>query len=268
MRQVISSINVDTLVQPVPTIAVASIWILTKNIFIKVFRLRIGLRCVHVDTQMSSIFLRFFDQGLEVFNTTNTFTNISIVQVTRVVAFTTISFKENTLPKTICVEINFLDTIQGHKEWVLCLRTKVHRDTVSSDILDFFPTLRVVHDATISNGTILPVDFVVSIGIFGDNNLGTWQFLGVFWENNALISFFPLPLRAVNSDIVGISDCFFISCQTSPVIRTTTIAILRITPNTCSKLICRNKSIHVTLSQIFHWIGYIDMIIPADMGIV
>ena len=217
---------------------------------------------------MSSIFLRFFNQCLEVFDTTNTFTNISIVQVSRVMTFTTISFKENTLPKTICVEIDFLDTIQGHKEWVLCLRTKVHRDTVSSDILDFFPTLRVVHDATISNGTILPIDFVVSIGIFGDNNLGTWKFLRVFWENNALISFFPLPFRAMNSNIVGISNCFFIGCQTSPVIRTTTIAVLRIAPNTCSKLICRNKSIHVTLSQILHWIGYIDMIIPADMGIV
>ena len=217
---------------------------------------------------MSSIFLRFFNQGLEVFNTTNTFTNISIVQVTRVVTFTTISFKENTLPKTICVEIDFLDTIQGHKEWVLRLRTKVHRDTISCDILNFFPTLRVVHNATISNGTILPVDFVVSIGIFCDNNLGTWKFFGVLWENNALISFFPLPFRAMNSDIVGIPNCFFIGCQTSPVIRTTTVAVLRIAPNTCSKLICRNKSIHVTLSQILHWIGYIDMIIPADMGIV
>ena len=217
---------------------------------------------------MSSIFLRFFDQGLEVFNTTNTFTNISIVQVTRVVAFTTISFKENTLPKTICVEINFLDTIQGHKEWVLCLRTKVHRDTVSSDILDFFPTLRVVHDATISNGTILPVDFLVRIGIFSDNNLGTWKFLSILWEDKALISFFPLPFRAMNSNIVGISDCFLVSCQTSPVIRTSTVAVLRVAPNTCSKLICRNKSIHVTLGQVFHWIGYIDMIISADMGIV
>ena len=217
---------------------------------------------------MSSIFLRFFDQGLEVFDTTNTFTNISIVQVSRVMTFTTITFKENTLPKTICVEIDFLDTIQGHKEWVLCLRTKVHRDTVSSDILNFFPTLRVVHNATISNGTILPVDFVVSIGIFGDNNLGTWKFLGVFWENNALISFFPLPFRTLDSHIVGISNSLFECCQTSPVIRTTTVAVLRVTPNTCSKLVCRNKSIHVTLSQILHWIGYIDMVITADMGIV
>ncbi|CIV50144.1 Uncharacterised protein [Streptococcus pneumoniae] len=172
------------------------------------------------------------------------------------------------MPKTICVEIDFLDTIQGHKEWVLCLRTKVHRDTVSCDILNFFPTLRVVHNATISNGTILPIDFLVCIGIFSDNNLSTWKFLRVFWENNALISFFPLPFRAVDSYIVGISDCFFISCQTSPVIRTTTIAILRVTPNTSSKLICRNKSIHVTLSQILHWISYIDMIISADMRIV
>ena len=217
---------------------------------------------------MSSIFLRFFDQGLEVFDTTNTFTNISIVQVTRVVTFTTISFKENTLPKTICMEIDLLDTIQGHKEWVLCLRTKVHRDTVSRDILDFFPTLRVVHDATISNGTILPVDFVVCIGIFGDNNLGTWKFLRVFWEDNALISFFPLPFRALNSHIVCISNSLFECCQTSPVIRTTTVAVLRVAPNTCSKLIRRNKSIHITLSQVLHWIGYGNMVISTDMRVI
>ena len=217
---------------------------------------------------MSTIFLRFLNQGLEVFDTTDTFTNISIVQVTRVMAFATISFKENTLSKTICVEINLLDSIQSHEEWVLCLRTKVHRDTISCDILDFFPTLRVVHDATISNGSILPIDFIIRIGIFSDNNLGTWKFLGVFWEDNALISFFPLPFRTMNSYIVGISDCFLVGCQASPVIRTSTVAVLRVTPNTCSQLICRNKSIHVTLGQIFHWIGYIDMIIPADMGIV
>ena len=217
---------------------------------------------------MSSIFLRFFDQGLEVFDTTNTFTNISIVQVSRVMTFTTISFKENTLPKTICVEIDFLDTIQGHKEWVLCLRTKVHRNTICCDILDFFPTLRVVHDTTISNGTILPVHFLIRISIFSDYNLGTWKFFSIFWEDNALISFFPLPFRAMNSDIVSISDCFFVGCQTSPVIRATTVAVLRITPNTCSELICRNKSIHVTLSQVLHWIGYIDMIIPTDMRII
>ena len=217
---------------------------------------------------MSTIFLRFRNQGLEVFNTTNTFTNISIVQVTRVMAFATISFKENTLSQTICVKIDFLDTIQSHEEWVLCLRTKVHRDTISCDILDFFPTLRVVHDATISNSSILPIHFIVCIGIFSDNNLSTWKFLGILWEDNALISFFPLPFRTMNSDIVGISDCFFVGCQAGPVIRTSTVAVLRITPNTCSKLICRNKSIHVTLSQVLHWIGYIDMIISADMGIV
>ena len=188
--------------------------------------------------------------------------------MSRVVTFTTISFKENTLPKTICVEIDFLDTIQGHKEWILGLRTKVHRDTISRDILDFFPTLRVVHDATISNGSILPVHFIIRIGIFSDNNLGTWKFLGVLWKDNALISFFPLPFRAVDSYIVGIPNCSLIGCQTSPVIRTSTVAVLRIAPNTCSKLVCRNKSIHVTLSQILHWIGYIDMVISADMGIV
>ena len=217
---------------------------------------------------MSSIFLRFFNQGLEVFDTTNTFTNISIVQVTRVVTFTTISFKENTLPKTICVEIDFLDTIQGHKEWVLCLRTKVHRDTVSSDILDFFPTLRVVHDATISNGTILPVNFIIRIGIFSDNNFGTWKFLSVLWIYNPFISFFPLPFRTLDSHIVCISNSLFECCQTSPVIRTATVAVLRIAPDTCSKLICRNKTIHVTLSQIFHWIGYSNMIISTDMSVV
>ena len=182
--------------------------------------------------------------------------------------FTTITFKKDTLSKTICMEIDLLDTIQGHKEWVLCLRTKVHRNTVCCDILDFFPTLRVVHDATISNGTILPVHFLICISIFSDYNLCTWKFFGIFWEDNALISFFPLPFRTMNSDIVSISDCFFVGCQAGPVIRTSTVAVLRVTPNTCSKLICRNKSIHVTLSQILHWIGYFNMIIPADMRIV
>ena len=172
------------------------------------------------------------------------------------------------MPKTICVEIDLLDTIQGHKEWVLCLRTKVHRDTISCDILDFFPTLRVVHNATISNGSILPVNFIIRIGIFSDNNLGTWKFFGVLWENNALISFFPLPFRTLDSHIVCISYSLFEGCQTSPVIRTTTVAVLRVTPNTRSKLICRNKSIHVALSQILHWIGYSNMIISADMSVV
>ena len=217
---------------------------------------------------MSSIFLRFLNQSLEIFNSTNTFTNISIVQVTRVMTFTTISFKENTLPKTICMEINLLDTIQGHKEWVLCLRTKVHRDTICCDILNLFPTLRVVHDTTISNGTILPVHFLIRIGVFCDNNLGTWKFLRIFWEDNSLISFFPLPFRALNSHIVCISNSLFECCQTSPVIRTTTVAVLRVAPNTCSKLICRNKTIHVTLSQTFHWIGYSNMIISTDMSVV
>ena len=217
---------------------------------------------------MSTIFLCLLNQCLKIFNPTNTFTNISIVQVTRVMAFATISFKENTLTKTICMKIDLLDTIQGHKEWVLCLRTKVHRDTISCNILNFFPTLRVVHDATICNGSILPIDFIIGVGIFSDNNLGTWKFLGVFWEDNALISFFPLPFRTMNSNIVGISDCFLVGCQASPVIRTSTVAVLRVAPDTCSQLICRNKSIHVTLGQVFHWIGYIDMIIPADMGIV
>ena len=166
------------------------------------------------------------------------------------------------------MEIDLLDTIQGHEEWILCLRTKVHRDTISCDILDFLPTLRVVHNATVSNGSILPIDFIIGVGIFSDNNLGTWKFLGVFWEDNALISFFPLPFRTMNSNIVGISDCFLVGCQASPVIRTSTVAVLRVAPDTCSQLICRNKSIHVTLGQVFHWIGYIDMIIPADMGIV
>ena len=217
---------------------------------------------------MSSIFLRFLNQSLEVFDTTNTFTNIRIVQVSRVMTFTTVTFKENTLSKTICVKIDLLNTIQGHKEWVLCLRTKVHRNTVCCDILDFFPTLRVVHDTTISNGTILPVHFLIRISIFSNHNLGTWKFFSIFWEDNALICFFPLPFRALNSHIVCISNSLFESCQTSPVIRTTTVAVLRVAPNTCSKFIRRNKSIHITLSQVLHWIGYSNMIISTDMSVV
>ena len=172
------------------------------------------------------------------------------------------------MSKPICMKINLLDTIQSHKEWVLSLRAKVHRDTICCDILDFFPTLRVVHNATISNGTILPVYFLIRIGIFSDNNFSTWKFLSIFWEDNALIRFFPLPFRALNSHIVCISNGLFECCQTSPVIRTTTVAVLRIAPDTCSKLICRNKTIHVTLSQIFHWIGYSNMIISTDMSVV
>ena len=217
---------------------------------------------------MSSIFLRFFNQGLEVFNSTNTFTNISIVQVTRVMTFTTISFKENALPKAICMEVDLLNTIQGHKEWVLCLRTKVHRDTICCDILNLFPTLRVVHDATISNGSILPVHFLIRISIFSDNNLGTWKFLRIFWEDNALISFFPLPFRTLDSYIVCISNSLFECCQTGPVIRTTTVAVLRVAPNTCSKFIRRNKSIHIALSQVLHWIGYGNMVISTDMRVI
>ena len=182
--------------------------------------------------------------------------------------FTTITFEENTLSKTICMEIDLLDTIQGHKEWILCLRTKVHRDTVSCDILDFFPALRVVHDTTISNGTILPVHFFIRISIFSDHNLGTWKFFSVLWEDNTLISFFPLPFRTLDSYIVCISNSLFECCQTGPVIRTTTIAVLRVAPNTGSKFIRRNKSIHITLSQVLHWIGYGNMVISTDMRVI
>ena len=121
MCQVISCINVDPLVQPVPAIAIAAIWILTKNIFIEVFRFRISFRSVNVDTKICTILLSFLNQGLKVFSSTNTLSNICVVQVTRVMSLTTISFKENTLSKTICMEIDLLDTIQSHKEWVLCL---------------------------------------------------------------------------------------------------------------------------------------------------
>ena len=121
MSEVITSINIDTLVKPVPTIAVATIRIFTKNIFIKVFRLWIGFRSINVDTEVGTVFLSFLNKSLKVFNTTDTFTDVCIVQVSRVMSFTSVSLKKYTLTKTICMEVNLLDTIQGHEEWVLRL---------------------------------------------------------------------------------------------------------------------------------------------------
>ena len=183
-------------------------------------------------------------------------------------SFTTVTFKEDTLSKTICVEVNLLDTIQGHQEWVLCLWTKVHGDTVGSDIFYFFPTLRVVHDATVCNRTILPVYFIISIGIFCDDNFSTWKFLSICWEDNTIVCFFPLPFRTMDFNVVSITNSVLVGCQTCPVIRTTTVTVLWVAPYTSSKFICWNKSIHVTFGQFFHWIGYFDMVVTTYVSIV
>ena len=79
MSQVISCIDIDTLVKPVPTIAIATVSIFTKDIFIEVFWFRIGFWSVNVDTEVGTIFLSFFNKSFKVFRTTDTFTDIRVV---------------------------------------------------------------------------------------------------------------------------------------------------------------------------------------------
>ena len=56
-----------------------------------------------MDTQMSSIFLCFLNQGFEILNPTDPLSNIRIIQMPRIMAFTTIPFQQYTLSETICV---------------------------------------------------------------------------------------------------------------------------------------------------------------------
>ena len=74
-----------------------------------------------MDTEVGTVFLSFLNKSLKVFNTTDTFTDVCIVQVSRVMSFTSVSLEKYTLTKTICMKVNLLDTIQGHEEWVLRL---------------------------------------------------------------------------------------------------------------------------------------------------
>ena len=132
------------------------------------------------------------------------------------------------------------------------MRTEVHSNPVSNQIRNIFGPFRVIHNLTEGDGPILPVYLFVLIKVLGKDHLATWQFEGIFRINQFAIGPLIIIRRALNPNIVNACDALLEGGQTGKVFRTTTVAKLRVTPNTGSDFIRRDKAIHEAIGEVIH----------------
>ena len=126
-----------------------------------------------MNTDFSIIIMCYFNQILEIFYTTFTFCNIRIFRVRRIMAFISISFQHNCLWKSIRCKIYFFNIICCCKIWIWRHTCKIHNDTIIYHIFDVLCTIRIIHNITICQCTIIPINFTVFILIFCDCYLCT-----------------------------------------------------------------------------------------------
>ena len=132
-----------------------------------------------MDTKCCSDLFALRKKFLHLFHTTDTSSDISIVQVPRVMSFTSVAFEQNTLSQSVCVQIHFLCIVISHQKWILCMTVKIHCDTNRHSIRHQFRTNRIIHNRAICNRSILPIYSVIIIFITCNNNFGRWHLVSL-----------------------------------------------------------------------------------------
>ncbi len=142
------------------------------------------------------------------------------------------------------MEVDLLDTIKVIGNRFCAWEPKFIALRYAVTIFDFFPT-RVVRDTTITAAPSCQSTFYVASSV----TTTAWVHASIFWKTMPLC-FFPIAIQ-IWIPLVCIPTVCLGFVKTESPVWSHLRSCFEIAPDTCSKLICRNKVLHVTLGQIF-----------------
>lgn len=167
--RVMSTISTSALVGPIPTMTRTTYEITTRRILTRNLNFQVRFKNISIRARTDTVLKTLFRRNIRIINTTRALTSVTMIQITKIITFVTMTLRRRKLTRTINIRNRLLSIIGHNRRQILHLKTRIRNSAPYRRFKGFLKLMQIIRSITMNSYTVLPISNAIFILITNSN---------------------------------------------------------------------------------------------------